>query len=102
VNLFSSPNPLNDDAARRAFMFGLIHDGFKVWNRSGLQYKDIAALDEPQPLKDALTQYHDTWYTYGEDLPELCALVLLFGYWVHTGGLLSAVKSILSLGGLSL
>ncbi|MDD1695073.1 MAG: hypothetical protein LUQ71_10155 [Methanoregula sp.] len=102
MSVLSSPNPLNDEQARRAFLFGVTHDGLKVWNRTGIQYKDIDALDEPQELKDSLKKYHDTWYTFGEDLPELLALLALFGYYVVTGGFMAAVKAILTLGGLTI
>jgi len=90
-------NPLNDGEARRAFLFGVLHDGFKIWSRTSVQYKDIDALDESPELKAALKKYHDTWYTIGVDAPEFAALIILFGYYTMTGGLGTAFKSILSI-----
>lgn len=80
---------------RRAFLFGLTHDGFKIWDRTAIKLKDVDALDEPEDLKTALREYHDTYYKWGTDLPEFAALIGVVGYYAVTNldALMSGLKT---------
>lgn len=93
----------NDPDARRAFLFGVTHDGFKVWDRKAITYDEINEMKTISPeLRQILKTYHDTWYTYGVDTPEFVALIGLFLYFVRTGGIEAAVKTIAGLAGIPL
>lgn len=92
-----------DDRARRAFMFGVTHDGFKFWDRKAVTYDMIDGMKEISPeMREILKEYHDTWYTYGVDFPEFVALILLGIYWISTGGLEAAVRGIAGIAGVPL
>ena len=79
-------------------MFGLTHDGFKVWDRKAVTYDMIDSMKEISPeLRAILKDYHDTWYTYGVDFPEFVALILLGVYWIMTGGPAAAITGLAGL-----
>lgn len=86
--------------ARRVFMFGLTHDGFKVWDRKAIAWDEVDGHKEISPeMRALIKEFHDDYYTYGVDLPEFVALILLALYFLFTGGPAALAKAVMSLGG---